>query len=84
MKFTYKPQGVCSQLMNFDIDENDKIVSLEVIGGCKGNLSGISSILVGMDVNHVIERFSGVQCGFKGTSCPDQIAKGLQSYLATK
>lgn len=81
MVFEYQPKGVCSRYFRFDI-ENNRINSLEVLGGCNGNLSGISRILVGMDVDHVIERFAGTTCGPKNTSCPDQIAKALQAFKA--
>ena len=79
MKFEYIPSGVCSQHYTFDI-EDDKIRSLEVIGGCPGNLKGISRIVVGMNIDDVISAFEGVQCGSKGTSCPDQLAKALKAY----
>ena len=79
MVFEYIPKGVCSRHFTFEIEDN-KIVSLKVIGGCMGNLAGISRIVVGMDVDHVIERFSGVDCGGKRTSCPDQIAQALLSF----
>lgn len=82
MKFEYSPKGVCSQKFEFDIDENtNKIKSLKVLGGCNGNLQGISSLLVGMDINDVANKLKGIKCGFKNTSCPDQIAEALKSYL---
>ncbi len=79
MKFEYAPKGVCSRQYTFDI-EDDRINSLEVIGGCQGNLKGISRIVVGMKIDDVIDAFEGVQCGMKGTSCPDQIAHALKAY----
>ena len=79
MKFEYYPKGVCSRRYVIDI-EDDKIVSLEVEGGCQGNLRGISRIVQGMHVDDVIKAFEGVDCNFKGTSCPDQIARALKSY----
>ena len=84
MVFEYTPKGVCSQKMIFDINDDDTINSLTVIGGCNGNLKGISSIVRGMDVNKVIEAFEGIQCGMKPTSCPDQIARGLKAYQEAK
>ncbi|MDD3049128.1 MAG: TIGR03905 family TSCPD domain-containing protein [Bacilli bacterium] len=80
-KFTYRPQGTCSQLMEFVI-ENNKIVDVEIIGGCAGNLKGISNIIKNKTLSEVIEAFQGVPCGFKGTSCPDQIARALLEYQA--
>ena len=81
MKFAYRPRGVCSQLMEFEV-ENDKIVSLNVTGGCNGNLKGIASLVRGMPAQDVIDRLEGVRCNAKQTSCPDQIAKALRAYLA--
>ena len=79
MKITYRPKGVCSQLMDIDI-EDGKIESAKVTGGCSGNLQGISSLLKGMDVDEAISRMEGIRCGFKSTSCPDQIAQALKQY----
>ena len=81
MKFAYRPRGVCSQLMEFEV-EDDKIVSLSVTGGCNGNLKGIASLVKGMPVREVIDRLEGVRCNAKQTSCPDQIAQALKAYLA--
>ncbi len=78
MIFEYVPQGVCSRHFTFDID-GDTINSLVVEGGCQGNLRGISRIVVGMKVDDVIRAFDGVDCNFKGTSCPDQIARALKA-----
>ena len=80
MKFSYLPQGVCSRKFNFDV-EDGVIRSVEIIGGCPGNLEGISRLLAGMKVEDVIDRLKGVRCGFKPTSCPDQIARALESNL---
>lgn len=79
MKFEYVPKGVCSRKLEFDI-ENNIIQSIKVTGGCPGNLAGISKLLVGMNVDDVIDRLSGVTCANKPTSCPDQIAKALMAY----
>lgn len=79
MKFTYKPSGVCSVQFDFDI-EDDEIRSLSVTGGCNGNLKGISSLITGMKIDDVIDRLEGIECGFKPTSCPDQISKALKAY----
>ena len=79
MEYIYNPRGVCSRQFIFDI--NDGVVSsVRIIGGCPGNLLGISALLKGMDVDDAIERMKGIRCGAKPTSCPDQIAKGLESY----
>ena len=78
MHIEYAPQGVCSKYMTFEI-EDGIIKSFTVIGGCNGNLKGIKSLIEGMKVEDVIQRLEGIQCGNKGTSCPDQIAKALKS-----
>ena len=79
--FEYTPKGVCSRKMIFDLD-GDIIRSVEVIGGCNGNLKGISSLLKGQNVNEIISRLKGITCGPKSTSCPDQIAQALKAYKA--
>jgi len=85
MILEYDPKGVCSYHYTIEIDEtNDTIKSCKVFGGCAGNLLGISKIITGMNVKDVIEDFEGVDCHGKGTSCPDQIAKALKSYLENK
>ena len=81
MTYTYRPRGVCSQLMEFEVDGNT-IQSLKVTGGCSGNLQGISRLLAGMDIDKAIGLLEGVRCGFKPTSCPDQIARALKAYKA--
>lgn len=81
MIIEYTPKGTCSQKMIFDIDENRIIKNVKIIGGCPGNLLGISKILVGMSIKDVIERFDGVKCGNKPTSCPDQIAQALKQLI---
>lgn len=75
----YVTLGVCSKEINFDIVEN-KIKNVSFIGGCDGNLLGISSLVEGMDINEVISRLRGIQCGSKDTSCPDQLARALEVY----
>lgn len=79
MKITYRPKGVCSQLMDIEV-EDGKIESVKVTGGCSGNLQGISSLLKGMDVDEALSRMEGIRCGVKATSCPDQIAQALKQY----
>ena len=79
MKITFRPKGVCSQLMDIEV-EDGKIESVKITGGCSGNLQGISSLLKGMDVDEAISRMEGIRCGLKATSCPDQIAQALKQY----
>lgn len=73
----YKTQGVCSQMINFDIEDN-KVKNVAFTGGCNGNLQGISRLIEGMDVDEAISKIEGIQCDFKKTSCPDQLAKALK------
>ena len=75
--FEYAPQGVCSRLMKFDIEDN-KIHNLKVVGGCNGNLQGISRLVAGQKIDDVIARLNGIDCGGKGTSCPDQLCRALE------
>ena len=76
MEYRYKPSGVCSREMIIELDGNT-IKKLTIVGGCDGNTKGISKLVVGMNINDVIERLKGIQCGMEGTSCPDQLAKAL-------
>ena len=78
MQYTYYPQGVCSQRMDVEV-EDGRIQKVEVLGGCNGNLQGISRLVVGMDVEEAIRRMEGIRCGGKPTSCPDQLAKALKA-----
>jgi uncharacterized protein (TIGR03905 family) len=78
--FEYTPKGVCSRKMIFDLN-GDTIESMHVIGGCNGNLQGISSLVKGKKINEVIQALDGIHCGSKPTSCPDQIANALKEYL---
>ena len=73
----YRPQGVCSQLINVELD-GDVIKSVEFVGGCAGNTMGITQLVKGMNVDEAIRRMEGITCGFKPTSCPDQLAKALR------
>ncbi|CUX37271.1 TIGR03905 family TSCPD domain-containing protein [Clostridium sp. C105KSO13] len=74
----YKTKGVCSQVINFEIDDN-KVRNVNFIGGCNGNLQGIARLIEGMDVDEAITRIEGIECGYKKTSCPDQLAKALKT-----
>jgi len=77
MELTYRPKGVCSQLMEIET-EGSKIVKVNVLGGCNGNLKAICKLLEGMDIDETISRLDGIRCGFKKTSCPDQLAQALK------
>ena len=76
---TFTPHGVCARQMDIDV-ENGIITAVNISGGCAGNTQGVSSLLIGMTVDEAIQRLSGIRCGFKPTSCPDQLAKALEGY----
>ena len=75
--FQYSTSGVCARDIRFNVVDN-KVINVEFVGGCSGNLGGISKLIEGMNVNEVIEKLSGLSCGMKQTSCPDQLAKALE------
>ena len=77
MTYTYKTSGVCSRSINIELD-GDTVISARFEGGCNGNTKGIASLVAGMNVDEVIEKLEGINCGFRGTSCPDQLAKALK------
>ena len=78
MNIQYKPQGVCSQLMNIQV-EDGIIQDIQIIGGCDGNLQGICALIKGRRVDEVTKQLKGIRCGMKNTSCPDQLATALLS-----
>lgn len=78
MQFKYKTKGVCSNEMRFEIEDNI-VKNLVVIGGCNGNLQGMSALVEGMEVDEVIRRLKGIHCGMKDTSCPDQFSRALEA-----
>ena len=77
MQYDYKTSGTCSQRIYFEIEDN-KLKNVQFLGGCNGNLKGISSLVDGMNVDEVISKLEGTTCGMKSTSCPDQLAKALR------
>lgn len=81
MTFTYIPRGVCSRKMTLHI-EGDILQSIQVEGGCSGNIQGLTRLVAGMPVAEVIRRLDGIKCGFKSTSCPDQLSQALKAALA--
>ncbi len=80
---TYFPKSVCSRKIELDVEEN-KITKVKFEGGCAGNTQGVSRLLIGMTVDEAIERLSGIRCGFKPTSCPDQLATALKQFRDDK
>ena len=81
MKHIYKTKGTCAQAIEIEINESNIIEEVRFIGGCKGNTQGISALVKGMDAKDVIDRLSGIKCGFKPTSCPDQLSVALKGIL---
>lgn len=84
MEYKIQPRGVCAKEMRVEVDEQGVVRELKVMGGCHGNLQGISALVKDMSAEEVVKRLSGIRCGFKNTSCPDQLAKGLEQVLAQK
>ena len=81
MTFSDQNHGVCSKETHIELDDNGVIRNIEVVGGCNGNLKGLCSLLKGMTAQDAIERMSGLTCGARSTSCPDQVAKALQQAV---
>lgn len=80
-EYNYRTSGTCARMITFSLDDEERIHDVEFMGGCNGNLKGISSLVEGMKAQDVIERVSGTTCGPKSTSCPDQLAKALSQAL---
>ncbi|CCY84008.1 putative uncharacterized protein [Prevotella sp. CAG:1185] len=81
---SYKTTGTCSELINLTVDDNDCISEVSFVGGCNGNLQGICSLIRGMNVNDVKERLNGIRCGYKSTSCPDQLCRAIDELYKQK
>jgi len=79
---TYKTKGVCSREINFEVEDN-KVKNVQFVGGCSGNTQGVARLIDGMDIDEAISRIEGIQCGFRPTSCPDQLAKALKEAANT-
>ena len=80
MKHTYKPHGVCSRRITFNVEEG-QLKDIVFEGGCSGNTQGISKLAEGMKAEEAVQRLEGIRCGFKNTSCPDQLAKAIRQAL---
>ena len=80
MEYTYRTRGTCAQQIKFDL-ENGIVKNVSFYGGCNGNLQGISKLVEGQKAEDVIEKLRGIKCGFKQTSCPDQLAAALTEAL---
>ena len=80
--YTFQPHGVCSREMQVDLDDQNVIQEFRVVAGCHGNLQGIAALVKGMPAEEAIRRLKGINCKGKGTSCPDQLARGLEDILS--
>lgn len=81
MNFTYQPRGVCSRKIDIELGEDGVIQSVSFLGGCSGNTQGVAVLVEGMSAKEAIHRLKGIRCGFKQTSCPDQLALALEEAL---
>ena len=77
---TYKTRGVCSRAIEYEI-ENGVVTDCRFVGGCMGNTQGVAALVKGMTVKEAVSRLKGIQCGPRGTSCPDQLARALEQHL---
>lgn len=80
----YKTKGVCSSAITFDLDEENRVHNVQFQGGCSGNTQGVAKLIEGMDAEEAKNRLSGIRCGFRPTSCPDQLARALAQALEQK
>ena len=83
MKYEYRTRGTCSSRILFEVEDN-KLKNVEYIGGCNGNLQGISRLVEGLDIDEAEKKLSGIRCGMKETSCPDQLARAIAEYKSEK
>ena len=74
----FEPKGICARKITVVLDDQDRVQDLSFVGGCDGNHKGLTALMKGMTASEVIERLSGIKCGFKQTSCPDQVAVALK------
>ncbi|MBE6636479.1 MAG: TIGR03905 family TSCPD domain-containing protein [Ruminococcaceae bacterium] len=80
-KHQYKTSGTCSRTITFELDEEKRVHNVVFEGGCNGNLQGIGKLVEGMSAEEIVNRCSGIKCGFKPTSCPDQLSRALKEAL---
>ena len=76
----YNTNGTCSRQILFDVTKDNKVVNVKFVSGCLGNTQGVAALVAGMSVDEAISRLEGIKCGFKPTSCPDQLAQALKEY----
>ena len=80
-RITYRTSGTCSQFIDVEVDDEGTLVDVNFIGGCNGNLKGICSLVRGMKVEDIKQRLDGIRCGYKSTSCPDQLCRALDQVM---
>ena len=83
-EFNYRPQGVCSMEIRFELDDFDMVHNVQFVGGCPGNTVGIATLAEGQNAHALVTKLKGIDCRGRGTSCPDQLAKALTQALAAK
>ena len=81
MAYQYRPRGVCSQGITFEL-EDGRVKNVRFVGGCSGNTQGVSRLVEGMPAEEAVRRLSGIRCGMKATSCPDQLARAIREAVA--
>ena len=81
MAYQYRPRGVCSQGITFEL-EDGRVKNVRFVGGCSGNTQGVSRLVEGMPAEEAVRRLSGIRCGMKATSCPAQLAKAIREAMA--
>lgn len=82
MTYNYRTRGTCSRAISFDIDENNVVTNIRFDGGCNGNTQGVAKLADGRTADEIIALLSGIRCGFKSTSCPDQLATAIKEAIA--
>ena len=78
----FKPHGVCARSIHLEVDDSGMIHNVSFSGGCSGNTQGVARLVEGMNIDDAISRMEGIRCGFKSTSCPDQLAQALKQIKA--
>ena len=81
MTKTYQTNGVCSRQIDIELDDNNVITACRYTGGCHGNTQGVAALVIGMTAEDAIKCLSGIRCGMRNTSCPDQLARALKEML---
>lgn len=81
MTYSYVPTGVCSRRIDLELQEDGTIASVQFLGGCSGNTQGVAALVAGMKAEEAIRKLRGIRCGFKPTSCPDQLSLALEEAL---